>query len=279
VPGGQFSIVVIPDVQYMTLENNGWAASAPRYATPERWYSMGNWVASNKDTLNIKAVVQVGDLVEDGCQAPHWGVYKRGFDPIHDAGIPYSWAPGNHDCDTWSSGCSGWNCYNNEMPYFLDRVSFPIEFGPGRYENMLTLFEAEGLEFMIVNTELLWNPQPGVLEWARQKVRQYPDRWAIFNSHTASTEWLDLAKSHPKTLMVTQGHYCVGGEEWHRFHQGAGSNPIIEIMVDYQCNQNGFLKYFTIDRAAGTVTANTYNPYTQEFRTGGSYSHTWNFQF
>jgi len=145
---------------------------------------------------------------------------------------------------------------------------------------MLTLFEADGLPFMIVNTELSWNYQnAGVMDWARQKVQEHPDRWAIFNSHTMSDEWLALAKSHPRTLMITLGHYCVGGEEWQNWHQGVGPNPILEIMVDYQCNQNGFLKYFTIDKAAGTVSANTYNTYTQESRTGGIYSYTWNFNF
>lgn len=67
-PGpGVFSIVGLPDVQFMTLAGNSWAASAPRYATPERWYAQGNWIAAKKDALNIKAVIQVGDLVEKGC--------------------------------------------------------------------------------------------------------------------------------------------------------------------------------------------------------------------
>lgn len=150
---------------------------------------------------------------------------------------------------------------------------------PGRYENMITLFEAEGIEFIIVAVE--WNTSPESLAWVRLEVQQYSDRWAIFNAHyvPSSPGFLDLAKSHPKTFMVTQGHSCIGGEEWHTFHQGAGSQPFLELLVDYQCNQNGFLKHFRIDKPAGTVTAYTYNPYTSESRTGGNYEYTWNFQF
>lgn len=280
-PEDAFTLVVIPDVQFMTMGGD-WASWPPRYATPERWYAQGNWVAANKDTLKIEAVIQVGDLVETGCEHAHWTVFNRGWEPIHNTGLPYSFAAGNHDCDDRNYGCNprGWNCFNSEVPHFLDRVSFPVDFiSPGQYQNMITLFEAAGLEFIIVAVE--WNTPPDALAWARSKVQQYSDRWAIFNVHyePAAPGYLDLAKSHNKTFMVTQGHHCIYGEEEHRFHQGAGAQPFIELLVDYQCNENGFLKHFTIDKTVGRVQAHTYNPYTGASRYGGNYDFSWNFEF
>lgn len=281
LPDDAFTLVVIPDVQFMTVAGGGWVSQPPRLAWPEKWYSQGEWVAANKDRFNIKAVVQVGDLVETGCDDAHWRVFNTGWEMIHATGLPYSFAPGNHDCDNLY-GCIpyGWNCYNRQVPYFLDRVSFPVEFrSSGRYENMITLFEAAGVEFIIVAVE--WNTPSEALEWARWKLQQYSDRWAIFNAHYVpnSPGFFDLARWYPKTFMVTQGHACVGGEEWHKFHQGAGAQHFIEILVDYQCNSNGFLKHFTIDRAAGQVHAFTHNPNTDESRTGSNYEYTWSFVF
>lgn len=261
---------------------NDWDQAPPRYALRERWYAQGEWVAANKDLLNIKAVVQLGDLVEEGCDDSNWVVFNRGWNPIHATGIPYSWAAGNHDCDHLY-GCNppGWSCFNRQVPHFLDNVSFPVEFypGQGQYQNMFTLFEADGIEFMIIAVE--WNTPPGALAWARQKVEQHSDRWAIFNVHyePAAPGYLDLAKSHNKTFMLAQGHHCVCGEEEHRFHQGAGAQPFVELLVDYQCNDNGYLKHFTIDKAAGTVKAHSYNPATETSRTGPDYDWSWDFRF
>jgi len=276
-----FTLVVIPDIQFMTLADNGWARQHPRLAWPEKYYAQGEWVASSKELLNIKAVIQVGDLVESGCDDAHWKVFNKGWDPIHATGLPYSLAAGNHDCDNLY-GCvpRGWNCYNRQVSHFLDRVSFPAEFmSPGNYQNMITLFEASGIKFIIVSVE--WNALDDALAWARQKIEQHSDRWVIFNTHfvQASPGVLELAKSIPKTFMVTQGHDCVYGEEWHHFHQGAGEQPFIEMLIDYQCYSNGYLKYFTIDKAAGKVNGYTYNPYTKDFRKGSAYEFSFDFKF
>merc|ERR1740121_3098383 len=118
-------------------------------------------------------------------------------------------------------------------------------------------------------------------DFARSKVEEHSDRWAIFNVHyePASAGYLDLAKSYDKTFMMAQGHRCIYGEEEHRFHQGAGAQPFVELLVDYQCNENGFLKYFTIDVGASRVKAHTYNPTTGQYRYGSSYDFSWYFDF
>ncbi len=176
---------------------------------------------------------------------------------------------------------SSWDCFNQRAGKYLNNLSFPHEhYRPGQFQGMMTLFEAGGLEFIVLGLE--WRAGNDKIEWARQKLREHPDRWAIFITHFvgAAQGILDLAKSHPKTFFIAQGHDCVSGEEWHFFHQSqSGGQPFNEMLIDYQCNNNGFLSYLTINPQAGSVEKVTFNPWNNQFRQGPEYQYSWNYDF
>ena len=94
---GSFSVVMVPDFQNYSK----WARNQPIMDL------MMAWVADNVDTLNIKMVVGVGDLVEndekitndfDGDQTTiaQWKAVAGAFAKL-DGKVPYIAATGNHD--------------------------------------------------------------------------------------------------------------------------------------------------------------------------------------
>lgn len=280
-PGDEFTIVIIPDTQYMTFDSS-WGRAYPRLAWPEKWHVQADWVANNTNNLDIAAVLHVGDIVEEGCNDGHWWELGRenvGWDKIQASGIPYCWAPGNHDLNFPAQ--TSWDCFNERAPKYLDNLSFEHEhYAPGIYQGMMTLFERNGVKFIVLGIE--WGAGHEKIEWARQKLEEHSDRYAIFITHFVGAEAgvLELARNYPKTVFVAQGHDCVYGEEWYWFHESAsGGQPFNEMLIDYQCFDNGYLGYLTINTREGIIKKNTYNPWKDSFRYGGVYEYDWQYDF
>jgi len=85
-PPPSFSIVVIPDSQYLVA------------SFTNRWNDQINWIIRNQAAYNIKAVMHLGDLVDTPNAAQlHAGMW--GLARLRDAGVPLILTPGNHDQD------------------------------------------------------------------------------------------------------------------------------------------------------------------------------------
>merc|ERR1719253_1273838 len=80
-----------------------------------------------------------------------------------------------------------WDIYDQKMAAMWQRNTYlENSYPPGRYDNSVVLFEAAGIEFMIVAIELgpgVTRSSQGTLDWASAKLRQYPQRRAIINNH------------------------------------------------------------------------------------------------
>ncbi len=59
--------------------------------------SITQWIADNKDKLNIKAVVNVGDYVNQATETYQWEDAVDATKLLTDAKIPFLFAPGNHE--------------------------------------------------------------------------------------------------------------------------------------------------------------------------------------
>lgn len=55
------------------------------------------WIVNNKERLNIKSVVNTGDLVNNEDQKSQWNDALNGTNMLLNAEIPYIFAPGNHE--------------------------------------------------------------------------------------------------------------------------------------------------------------------------------------
>ena len=77
-PEGDYSMVVLPDTQFMV----GTFTNA--------YYEMMQWIADNRDTLNIQAVMHMGDMVNKNTEK-EWTTFRAGMMLVDEAGIP--WMP------------------------------------------------------------------------------------------------------------------------------------------------------------------------------------------
>ncbi len=82
---GEFTIVQMGDQQMIS--------SGFPYVMP----SITKWIADNQDKLNIKAVVNVGDYVNQAADKNQWKEAVDATKLLTDAKIPFLFAPGNHE--------------------------------------------------------------------------------------------------------------------------------------------------------------------------------------
>ena len=209
VPGvfaEKFTIAVIGDTQ------------AETQSYPALFNSRLQWLADNRASLNLKFVVQVGDLVQfdqpDGYplaypQPAHY-MYTNadtGFDILDAVGVPYAICVGNHDTavvggtDTgdWTGNCT----YNSGSvgcgePWIniriTDTFSLPQFFPPNRFPDLQSVFEsgksdncyhtfsAGGVDWLVVNNEL--NPRAAAFQWAKDVVAAHPNHNVIYITHS-----------------------------------------------------------------------------------------------
>ena len=106
-PGPDFTIIALPDTQHYTDNPSNYA----------NYSAQTHWIVANKDTLNIKFVTHLGDIVEHGNNGGNdleWQVADAAMGLLEDPlttlladGIPYGLAPGNHDQGNTGDGSTG----------------------------------------------------------------------------------------------------------------------------------------------------------------------------
>ena len=179
-----FEIVVFPDTQNMIRWNN--AASL----------SMSQWVADNKETSNIKALLHVGDIV-DLSTLTEFQTADTQFKIFENTGLPVLYTAGNHDY-------AGWNIQARDL------TLFNTYFGPSRYagkpyyissvtntrgESSAIQFLAGKQKFVAISLELF--PRQDTLDWAGGILAgleaNEPDTKVIIVTHGYVNVWGEIA--------------------------------------------------------------------------------------
>ena len=144
----------------------------------------------------------------------------------------------------------------------------------GRYENNYELFNADGMEFIVVH--MAYNPSAAVRSWASGVIRQYSDRRAIVATHeylptsggrTAVGEsiWNDVVKSNPNVFLVVCGHHH--GENMVTSTNNAGGT-VYQLLTDYQGDnpQKGRMRYYTFKPGENQIVVSTYATETGSYK-------------
>ncbi len=185
-----WSIVMIPDIQNYVK----WNRNQPILDL------MMRWIEDNIDTLNIKMVICVGDLVEqnnlvnpghDGDQSSQrqWETSARLFSRL-DGKVPYIAASGNHDYtvdrqgnrtsrytdffridDNWlNQKAVVQNATNEQGIHTLENASYEIK-NPG------------GKDYLFMTIE--YAPRDTMVSWAKKiaKMEQYKDHRVVLITH------------------------------------------------------------------------------------------------
>jgi hypothetical protein len=158
-----FSVIILPDTQYSTS------------GFPDIIYQQMNWIVQNKDRLNIKYVVHLGD-VTDNNKDHAWKIAAKSFGILENAGIPYSLVCGDNDIKNPEK-----NSYDGIRHTELLNRYFPVSrfdrpgswwkggfFETGKIDNYYCTFSSGEYKFMIMNLEIA--PRSAVLKWADKTI-------------------------------------------------------------------------------------------------------------
>ncbi|MBK7864376.1 MAG: metallophosphoesterase [Archangiaceae bacterium] len=288
----KFMLVVMPDTQ---REVNS-AAKAPRFANRMQW------VKDNRAALDIRFVMQVGDL-NDWDTADHI-MYERtsaGLAILDDAGVPYALVPGNHD--TNAVGIGGSACTPTGTPscptvplalritdtfnHYYPVSRFPRLGGtyePSKIDNAWHTFSAGGYDFLVLALEL-W-PRTAVVSWAKTVVASHPHHNVIYitHSHLNSSSAIEqtnggyganspqyvfdnLLKLYPNVLFTMSGHV---GTHGYKVDTGVNGNKIYNFLQCYHDEVTNPSRLLEIDTASGTVTSKVYGPFDNSTKSDGS---------
>jgi hypothetical protein len=201
-----WSMVVIPDPQNYVK----WTRNQPILDL------MMAWIDENLDSLNVKMVVCVGDLVElddiivpgiDGntSAAHQWATISKGFSRL-DGKVPYLAATGNHDYSINAKG-DRTTRYHEFFPADKNHLNTKhlvqntrnVE-GIHTLENsVLELKKLNGQDYLFMTVE--WAPRDTVVAWAKRvaQLEQYKDHRIVLVTHaylntknertTGDTKW------------------------------------------------------------------------------------------
>lgn len=204
-----FTVAVMPDTQDETLNS-----------ASQKFSNRTQWLAANRDKLNLKYVMHSGDVVNWGWLVPsQFDVAKAAVKELADAGIPYAMAIGNHDTAAvgWNNvaGSTGYGgsayMFNPECPTRLGASqcfshllvrntdafndAFPLAsirnvggaFEAGKVDNIWTSFTdgSSGTKWLVLTLEL-W-PRKDVVAWAADVVASHPDFNVLVQTHSYLT--------------------------------------------------------------------------------------------
>ncbi|MEU1971937.1 PKD domain-containing protein [Microbacterium sp. NPDC019599] len=291
-----FTLVVLPDTQNYTYNN--------------RWPTMNQqsqWIVDNSDRLGIAFTVHVGDLVSEYTNPAQWALTSAALDILDDANQPNSVVPGNHDFNNATGAVgpydtyfpvsryaqAGWNTATTKYGGYLGQNQFgPDPIDRKNFDNY-SLFTAGGTDFLVLNLE--WEAPSYALDWADRVLDAHPDRTVIMVTHSFLTVsgsrwtgtqrpggtsqaslWNDFVRTHCQIRVVIAGHEHNGDDgEAARTDPNMCGDPVHQLMTDYQDRANGgdgWLRYYTFDPAANTMTATTYSPKLDRYETDANSS-------
>jgi len=266
-----FTVLIIPDTQFQVMDFSYQGSDLSQFT------AQMDWIPLQKDALNLKFICHVGDVVDHVDVSNEWNRFHTGWSKIKNSGIPWAIAPGNHDTDL-PMGSGPWKEWNLQFPAatWLQNSWAQETYPAGQSENNLSFFEASGMEFMVIG--IGYKMSTATRDWAAAKLAQYPNKRAILICHDVLVydNIIPLAKQSANVFLIVSGHFCA--TEWHNTFVNAAGIPIHEIMTDYQCGLNGYLRYYTFKPSENKIDAFTYSPIAKTFRTGTSSQFSWDYE-
>jgi hypothetical protein len=280
-PPGECEIILLPDTQEYTKEENG--------GTIGMFQAQMQWVVDNRVSRNIVAVANEGDICDSWNEPDVTTEYNRSLtamtkleDPVTTGlpdGIPYCMIMGNHDYEN----AARFNDY-----YGVSRFSGRSYYG-GHYgttnEDSYILFNGAGRDFVLIG--LSYSVSSAELTWAKSVLDAYPNRIGIVTSHaildesqTIPAPWngdgfaiYDALRTAPNLRLMGCGHMSQSSTSpsWHgegRRSDTYGSFVVHSMLADYQDRENGghgLLRILHFMPALNKVLVRTYSPYTGEW--------------
>ncbi len=280
-----FTIAVIPDTQHETQD------------FPEQFVAQTRYLAENRASLNLAAVLHEGDVVDEAWDDVQWGSASTAMSHL-DGKVPFVVAAGNHDLMSqgdkppitiWPQAFNSFMTGISPQPATAFRT-------PGDFRNSYTLFRAGGVAMMVLNLEF-GAPDP-VLRWAGAMADAHPHRHVVMLTHdylgkttwrrpgnrnlpTALNPglnngidiWREFVKRHRNVQFTFNGHvivpnpgtlYSVG----RLVSRNDAGRRVFQTLTNYQKfdpGGRGYLRLFRFYPSQRKVTVRTFSPYLQTY--------------
>jgi hypothetical protein len=237
-----FTIVIIPDSQKLVQESP---------SNNELWKQQLQWIVNNKDTLKIKFVMHVGDMVHhtnpDSTNPNNPGIdqwyWAQRATAVLDGNVPWLPGVGNHefwDGDTWH--------YNQAYPYteFTGWDYYQGHYPSNKNDSMYGTFTAEGIDFLCISvrdsakvamTSGDWN-------WVNNVISNNTDKLVIYVTHSylskgandvggqsvrngiGNQHWNNVISNYSNIMMVHCGHLGTLGSYAYRRVDYISGKPV-----------------------------------------------------
>ena len=277
MPEDGYTFAVLPDTQI----------AAQREAVTgdsDGFSKMYQWLIDNKDALNLKFAMGVGDITNKD-RAEEYILAKENFDKLAEAGIGWAVVGGNHD---FEGGSVAPNVTTNLNTYFpASEISTYSWFGgfmdENKIDNAYYYVTVNDTKYLILN--LMCEPYDNVVEWANQVCAKNKDCKVIVITHEYLTNdadfsttgycayegrnnhgiqlWDKLISRHENIIMAIGGHVSVPDIQY-REDLGVNGNKVINVLVDGQAldwgDSHNLLMLLKFSEDGSKVTFNYYSP-------------------
>ncbi|MBO5702911.1 MAG: metallophosphoesterase [Clostridia bacterium] len=263
---GDYTVVVIPDTQELV---DKW---------PQTYYGLMQWIADHEETLNIQAVMHMGDMVNDNNDT-QWTFCEAGTDILNASGIPWMPMRGNHD------DSERFNQYYDYATYGSNQSWFGGSYHANKLDHTYWFFTVGEREYMVLS--LGWAPDLNVLAWAQGVVESYPEKNVIINCHAYMNDdgsfldpgdnW-DVSTYLPgypsgddvweafkdyKNVVLAMGGHIHSPDVITRVDQNGDGRDVTSLLFDRQnddiSNHYGMIALLTFHSDSNTVDVNWYS--------------------
>lgn len=253
-----------------------WMTDTQYYAQnyPAIFKSITEWIAQNKDVMNIRYVFHTGDIVNKAHEEFQWQRASAYMNTLDVAKIPYGVLPGNHD--------EG-DDFKKYKQYFGEHRFKHKSYYGGSYDNNrghYDLLSVNGKDYIFVY--MGWDIGDKEIKWMNQVLERHSDRTAILSFHEylkkngkRSRKGNELFEKvvvpHQNVVAVLCGHYHssqLAVDELDDNQDGEVDRKVYQILADYQKGGeggNGFLRLLHIDEETNSIDVQTYSPYVNQY--------------
>jgi len=279
-----FTIVALPDTQIYSR------------SYPAIFRAQTQWIANNVSNLNIKLVLGLGDIVDNGSSLVQWQNANNAISLL-DGRVPYMLAIGNHDYDNNVPSTRSAVYYNTYygISHYAGQPWFRGSFPSGSADNYYGVFNIGGRDYLVMMLEFY--PRNSAIAWASSIIQANADKSVIIVTHgyefddntrikacdsdssgsygmTGDNDgeemWNKLAGKYPNVLMVLSGHIKVHDGVGRRADLGSNGNLVNQVLADYQSypvGGDGKLRIMKITPSQNKIQVSTYSPYANTWLT------------
>lgn len=253
-----FTFGVLPDTQYYSRSH------------PDIFKRMNRWFVSNRDSLKLKYIFHLGDIVNNYDQPYQWKTADKAMNILDEAKMPYGIITGNHDVGFQKN-------YRPFDRYFGEERYMWNPWYGGSFDNNkghFDLINANGQNYIMLG--MGWGIGGQEIAWMNHVLHVYRNRIAILFVHdylgsygkrTIQGQMLfeKVVRPNHNVRMVMNGHSYGAARRVDKIDDNLDGKPdrkVMQILSDYQSVKGGqgYIRIMGFDLSHDKVYVRTFSP-------------------